>query len=154
MHPRAKRSTGSRARSEPPGASGPVRPPWGRPRRLARLALLPLLAGLGCGDGGPRSGPGIVTAEVRSPNGPEGAALIELLGAGIDGVESESGWIFSSSGPESTRVLVVLDRPGPLRFRVAVPDTTAPPGAVVLEVADGANDLRSNPGAYRVEFVR
>ncbi|RMH21113.1 MAG: hypothetical protein D6701_02865, partial [Gemmatimonadetes bacterium] len=87
-----------------------------------------------CGDGTEpsRPGPGTLTAELRSPNGAEGAALFALVGPGVS-VSALEGEFESASSGDTTRVLVIREAAGDIRFRVSMPDTTQPPAVTVLQ---------------------
>ncbi|GMR11851.1 MAG: hypothetical protein BMS9Abin29_0036 [Gemmatimonadota bacterium] len=123
-------------------------------RRAFRVAATALLvAAVGCGgDVGPELRPGLLTASLVSPNGSEGAVLISLVGVGVGFAESVEGRVFTFSRGDTTRILLVLDKPGELAFRISVPDVATPPVATVVQVADGTNALRADLSAYRVRF--
>ncbi|MFV2006639.1 MAG: hypothetical protein ACC667_04295 [Longimicrobiales bacterium] len=123
-------------------------------RQAFRVAVtVLLLAAAGCGgDVGPELRPGFLNAALVSPNGSEGAALISVVGGGLGLVESLGGRVFTFSRGDTTRILLVLDTPGGLGFRISVPDVNSPPVAMVLQVADGQNALRSDLSDYRVSF--
>ncbi len=127
------------------------------PRQLASFRTLQflviLLGASGCGDGAPVSVPGILTATVESPNGAEGAALIRLIGGGVAFVEPLTGALHTSVLGDTTKVLVVLDTPGDIAFRLNVADTTRPPVATLIQVADGQNELRAGLIGYSVRFT-
>lgn len=122
-------------------------------RTLLGVAVLslPLVAGA-CHDAGPTAGPGVVTATLVSPNGPEGAAVFSLFGAGLGDVTPVQGRVWSLRHGDSVRVVVVRDGGGDLAFRLALADTTQKPGAVVLQVAGSDDRLRVGLSGYRVEF--
>ena len=119
-----------------------------------RAVIAALLVALGgCGrDAGPDLQPGVLTAALVSPNGPEGAALISLVGSGIGTVDAPAGRVFQFSQGDTTRVLLILDVPGDVIFRVSVPNLRDPPAATVTQVADGENRLRQDVSTYRVRF--
>ena len=102
------------------------------------------------------TGPGELQALLVSPNGAEGAAVIELAGEGIGTVTAFRGWgrVFAERAGATVRVVVVLDKPGEITFRVAVDDVSDPPTGVVLEIADGSNEIRQSLSGYSVEFAR
>ena len=102
------------------------------------------------------TGPGELQAVLVSPNGPEGAAVIELAGVGMGAVTAfrGSGRVFAERAGAILRVVVVLDKPGEIRFRIAVDDVSNPPTGVVLEIADGSNEIRQSLSGYSVEFDR
>ena len=119
--------------------------------RIAVSALL--LTAVGCGgDVGPEIRPGFLTASLVSPNGSEGAALISIVGVGLGDVESAAARVFTFSLADTTRILLVLDTPGDLSFRISVPDLDNPPLWTVLQVADGENAIRPDLSEYRVRF--
>lgn len=114
--------------------------------------LLPLLLGLvACGDAGPTSAPGTMTVTVDSPQGAEGAAVVDLVGPGLGGASALDGRVFSEPRGDTLRVVVVAEPAGTLRFGVEVPDTTRPPVATLHEVAGPDDRLRVPFGGYRVE---
>jgi len=126
-------------------------------RRFAFHRALILTAGLvvasGCGDAAPVSAPGTLTATLESPNGAEGAALIHLIGAGVSFLEPLTGDLHTSVLGDTTKVLVLLDAPGEIAFLLNVADTTQPPVATLLQVADGQNQIRPGLGGYSVRFT-
>ena len=136
------------ADSRPPApAAGPNRT-WTRPVVLM-LALLTLAA---CGDQGPESGPGTVTAELVGPEASQGAAEIRLVGSGVQAVTAIDGRAFSRRRGDTTVVVIARETAGPLRFSVQLLDTTKAPVATVVEVAGPDNVLRTNPAGYSVRM--
>ncbi|MEQ9399636.1 MAG: hypothetical protein RJQ04_10780 [Longimicrobiales bacterium] len=130
------------------------RSPLLRSRVVAAVAVAALAVGA-CGDEGPISGPGTLTAVVSSPNGSEGAAVVTLIGEGVGAVTALDGWLFEERIADGVRVMVVNDQAGPLRFQVALADTTQRPVGTVEEVAGPDDVLRSLATAgYTVEFIR
>lgn len=125
-------------------------------RHASRIAVMALLlAAVGCGrDAGPEVQPGLLTTSLVSPHGPEGAALFSLVGSGLGFVESAGGRAFTFSRGDTLRILLLLDTPGDLGFRISVPDVEHPPAVTVVQVADGDNALRADIAAYRVRFAQ
>jgi len=126
-----------------------------RPRgaRFRAVLLVWAMAAIwGCADAAPVSAPGTLVATLESPNGAEGAALMRLIG-GVTGVEPLTGDVHSSAAGDTTRVLVLLDTPGEIAFRVSVADTTRLPWAILVQVADGENEVRTGLGGYSVRFT-
>ena len=119
----------------------------------AILVLAGLLSASGCGDAGPVSGPGTLTAIVESPNGAEGAALIWLIGTGVESLEPLIGDFHTSVVGDTTKVLVILDAPGNIVFHLKLADMSRPPRATVLQVADGQNELRADLIGYGVRYT-
>lgn len=108
-----------------------------------------------CADEGPVSGPGTMTATLLSPNGPEGAALVILLGDGVGAITPVGDTeVYSYSSNGSTRVVLINQMGGDLSFQVAVADTTQLPGAVVQEVAGPDDQRRTAISEYELELVR
>jgi len=106
-----------------------------------------------CGDtSGPR-GPGTLEATLVSPNGPEGAVVLALVGSGIDSITASSPFTYVQHDGGTTRLVIVLADPGTVAFEVWVDDVSDPPSVTVVEVADGNNELRSSVTGYRVDFV-
>lgn len=125
-------------------------------KRVRGLVLLGMaVLAVSCGDAGPRSGPGTLTATLVSPHGDEGAAVVEVFGPGITGVASVDGRAFSERRGDTVRVVVVREEgAGVLRFTLSVADTTQLFGGTVLEVAGPDDVLRSAVSTYTLEIVR
>jgi hypothetical protein len=121
---------------------------------LAGVAIL--LAGSACDDSppGPAPVPGEVAVTLVSPNGAEGGAVLATGEAGIVQVTAESplkAYHWREAGED--RVVVLRDPAGEIRFRMSVADVNRPPRLDVIEVADGANRLRTGLAGYEVEIV-
>jgi hypothetical protein len=114
-----------------------------------------LLVAIGCDSTGPggSKGPGWVTATLSSPNGSEASAVFELTGGTDLGfVSADGGETFHQHSVGSSRVVVVLDEPGVIRFRVGTEDVGDLPTVSVLQVGDGQNRLRSSLTGYQVHL--
>ncbi len=128
------------------------RSPWLYPVLIAGSTLL----ASACGDD-PVPGPGTLTASLVSPAGDEGAAVLLLLG---DGVESVSAFGDTevhariSAAESQTRVVLINELGGTLTFELEVANVLEPPTWVVEEVAGPDDELRPDVGGYRVEFTR
>ena len=123
-----------------------------KPHRFATFLALSLL--VACTDQSP-PGPGILTATLKSPNGAEGAALVVLMGPGIGEVTPVgSNQLYSNSSLDEVRIVLINQNNGTLAFRVEVADTTIEPAAIVEEVANPDNLIRSTLDGYQLEFRR
>ena len=123
-----------------------------KPHRFAAFLALSLL--VACSDQSP-PGPGILTATLKSPNGAEGAALVVLMGPGIGEVTPVgSNQLYSNSSLDEVRIILINQNDGTLAFRVEVADTTIKPAAIVEEVANPDNQIRSTLDGYQLEFRR
>ena len=108
-----------------------------------------------CTDEGPVSGPGTMTATLRSPNGAEGAAVLVLTADDVGAITAAGATeVYSFKGGGSTQVVLINPAGGDLSFQVAVADTTQPPGFVLEQVAGPDDELRTSLSAYDLEFVR
>lgn len=94
-----------------------------------------------------------VTATLISPNGAEGAVVVELTGVAITGLANDDGDIFSQFDGTTVRIVVVRDDPGDITFRFVVPSPGDRPSGSVIEVAAGNNDLRGSVSGYSLEFT-
>jgi hypothetical protein len=121
---------------------------------LPRLLVAVLALSLGCVSvpGEPISRK--LNATLVSPNGDEGAALIELTGSGLGELTVREGRAFTAGTEQSVRAVIVLDEPGKRRFQIEMDDPNAAISATVLEVADGDNEVRASLAGYDVEFAR
>jgi hypothetical protein len=120
-------------------------------RRLGGLAAIGLA---GCGESPappPASGPYV--ARLVSPNGAEGAAVVQVA-ALVDSVTVGGGRAFHHSAPSGSRLVLVVDQPGEIRFTLHGVAASANPAFQVIEVADGADKLRPAVAGYRVRQVR
>ena len=118
----------------------------------AALVFLFFVAGAcdSTGPDGPK-GPGALTATLVSPNGAEASAVFEFTG-GVDlsFVSVVGGEAFYQHSGGSSRVVVVLDDPGEIQFRVGTADVGEIPQVTVIQVADGNNDLRPSVSGYEI----
>lgn len=125
---------------------------------LLAAALATFTALTACGDSGSDPSepePGTLELQITSPAGSEGAALVEVTGVGVQGVQSAAGRAFMETmGVDTTQVLLILDTPGLLVFEADVADINASVGGRVLDVAGPDNALRADPAAYTVRVVR
>ena len=110
------------------------------------------LAAAGCDRSTDPSGPGTLTASVVSPNGAEGAAILDVTGA-VDTVTASADIrAFSSATATGRRVIVVRSNPGELSVRLRVPDVSRPPQVTLVEVAGGDDRLRPSLDGYQVDI--
>jgi len=94
---------------------------------------------------------GTLTAVLVSPNGAEGAAVLDVSGkvdafAAADGIS-----LFQTPSASGTRIVLVRLTAGELSMKVTVPDASSPPQISVVQVADADNKLRQTQG-YKVSF--
>ncbi len=118
-------------------------------KALIALAAVTFVA---CGDDPtpPEPVPGDLLVTVVSPNGAEGSAVLETAEAGIVGVSADEAQVFHWRAGGLSRVVVLLDQAGELRFRLSVEDLNRPPRLRIVEVADSSNTLRPSLAGYRV----
>lgn len=134
-----------------PFAFHPSRTPRPLRRVLAVLALVPLAACGSDGGGEPRQS---VTwsAQLVSPNGAEGAAVLELDGA-VAATRTPAGTrVMHHVDGGVTRVVVVRDEPGQLSFELDLAGRGAAPAASVIEVSGPDDALRASTTGYRVSL--
>jgi hypothetical protein len=107
---------------------------------------------LGPDETGPE-GPGAFHATLVSPAGAEGSAVIEIVGGSSLGtISPQSGQVFYRHRSGVTRLVVVLDEPGTIRFQIRTEDVAVVPSATVIQVADGNDQLRGSLSGYSVEL--
>ena len=117
---------------------------------VAAVAAVLLVA---CSDEGPISGPGTMAVTLSGPNGPEGAAVLALLGDGIGDVAPAGVTeVWSRAGDEGVQIVLVNEAGGDLSFHVAVADTTDPPAWTIEEVAGPDDELRPGLERYVLSF--
>ena len=125
-----------------------------RLRSGTALAVALALTVSGCTDDPvvPPGGPAEFQVTLISPNGPEGAALIEIDQTGLRPITVLGGDAFSQQLGDVTRLVIVLTDPGQIAFLMRVDDAAVLPTAKVLEVADADDELRASVTGYRVDF--
>lgn len=95
-----------------------------------------------------------MTAVLVSPSGSEGAAVLDLSGGGFSAIRADTGTtVFVEPSGDASRVVLILEEPGEIRFRLRLENEKKPPRVDVVEVADGDNALR-DPTTYTVRFER
>jgi hypothetical protein len=114
------------------------------------LAVATLL--VACDGSTEPSGPGTLTASLVSPNGAEGAAVLDITGTVETVTGNDDVAAYTTPGATGTRVVLVRMNPGALTVRFRVPDVSRPPQVSVVEVADGDDRVRSSLDGYRVEI--
>jgi hypothetical protein len=118
---------------------------------LAVVVAAIVLASCGLDLGGP-SGSGVIRVSLDSPYGADGAAVLELTGGvGPSIVASELGDTFYEHAGGTTRAIVILREPGRIEFTVRVEDVGAKPTVTLVQVADGANQLRTSLSDYEID---
>ena len=122
---------------------------------MAACGLLVSLAGCDLlGPDGP-SGPGWLQADLLSPNGPESAVVLELVGGrDLSNPGLVGGEVFFEQDGNILRIVAVLDDPGSIRLDIRTEDVAKLPSAAVIQVADGENELRTSLQGYRVSFTQ
>jgi hypothetical protein len=107
---------------------------------------------MACGDDPtpPEPLPGDLLVTIVSPNGVEGSAVLETVDERIAAVTAEGAQIFHRRAGGLSRVVILLDVAGDLRFRLSVADQNNPPRLQIVEVAGADNGLRANLAGYVV----
>ena len=78
-----------------------------------------------------------------------------LMGPGIGEVTPVgSNQLYSNSSLDEVHIVLINQNDGTLAFRVEVADTTIKPAAIVEEVANPDNQIRSTLDGYQLEFRR
>lgn len=124
------------------------------------MAIAGLLALGACADATqPHGGAGTWLAKLSSPNGEEGAAVVELVGRGIQDVTASGGGIlFHQAHGDTMRVVAIPDTSanhgGTIQFHVKMAEGSAAPAAKILQVAAPDDALRSSLVGYHVDLSR
>ena len=115
------------------------------------LAALAVTA-VSCDSTEPKGGPGTVTAVLVSPNGLEGAAVLDVNGVVESFTAPNDMSVYTTPSSAGTRVVLVRLTPGELSVNMKVSNTLEPPPVTVVEVADGDDKLRASVSGYQVTF--
>jgi hypothetical protein len=123
----------------------------------ATLSLV-VLTVWGCrdstGPSGPK-GPGAFEVSLVSPNGVEGSAVLSMGGGTELGeITATDGEVYFHHADGSSKVIVLLDTPGSIRFRVETQDVADLPSVAVEQVADDENELRTSVSGYQIQIVQ
>jgi hypothetical protein len=120
-----------------------------RARLLAAVFLFTSLLAA-CNDGSSPK-PSGAAGRVVSPNGAEGAAIIEFSGV-VSSINVPGGVGYLSTSGGVTRAALILEQPGTIRFSLPGVAIGAGPAATVIEVADGGNQPRAAVAGYTVAY--
>jgi len=115
---------------------------------IATAAILAFTAS--CDSPARPGGRGNLTAVITSPNGDEGAAVLDVNGTVDAFVGSSDVSVYTTPAPSGTRVVLVRMTPGALSVTLTVPDISRPPTISIVEIADGADHLRASLAGYTV----
>ena len=122
-------------------------------RRIASLLLI-AVAGLGCGEEAGSPGepePGVLRVSLATPNGDDGAIMLEMTGA-VDSIEAAGSYALFVARPtaEITRLIVTGALADGLLLRIHVPDVGAQAllGIRILQVAARGTYLQRPLGGY------
>lgn len=126
--------------------------------RSPLFVLLSLLLALAACDGGEGTGTDLAGGEfigtLQSPHGPEGAAILEIGGAGVEEVFASSATLFQQPVSGGRRLVLVREPAGAIEFRVRMAPGNAPPEVRVVQVVDGDDAVRPSADGYTVSFTR
>jgi hypothetical protein len=133
------------------------------------LACVAGLAVFACDDEvtQPEPVPGAFVVVLVSPNGEEGAVVLETTNAGIGGIdlvavtrtgdsveiEAAEGEAFHWREGGISRIVAYREAPGEIGLRLSVDDLNQLPALQIIEVAGGDDVLRSDLSGYEVEVV-
>jgi hypothetical protein len=121
------------------------------------LALVPALLALAACEGGTgasSSAGGEYLAALQSPNGPEGAAMLELTGGGVEAIAAASATLFQQPVNGGVRLMLIREAPGRVEFRLIVAPGSELPTVRVVQVVDGDDNVRPSTDGYEVTFTR
>jgi len=125
---------------------------------MKRYVVLGMVAlGIGGCDSGP-SGPGEITATLRSPAEAVGGIVAQVVGSGIEGFSGAGGskvFFAQQDDPSVYRVIVITEGGGDLSFTVAVRDLGARmPRSTIVGAVDPNNLPLLVTKEYQLKFKR
>lgn len=100
------------------------------------------------------AGGGEYIAALVSPNGPEGGAILEITGGGVEEVVAASATLFRQPVTGGQRLMLIRDAPGRVEFRVRMAAGSQLPTVRVVQVVDGDDNVRASTDGYEVTFTR
>lgn len=120
------------------------------------LPLLAVLAAAACDGGGTgaASEGGEYIAALQSPNGDEGAAMLEMTTEGVEDVSASSATLFRQPISGGVRMMLIRDAAGRVEFRVRMAPGHELPTVRVVQVVDGDDNVRASTDGYEVTFTR
>jgi hypothetical protein len=122
------------------------------------LLIFPLLLALFACDGGRGTGAALAGGEyiaaLESPHGAEGAAILEITGAGVEEVSASAATLFQQPVSGGRRVVLVREPAGRIEFRVRIAPGNDVPDVRVVQVVDGDDAVRPSTDGYTVSFTR
>jgi hypothetical protein len=121
-------------------------------RAISIAVAVAALLTASCDNSTGSSGPGPLSAVLVSPNGNEGAAVLDVVGS-VESVTTPDGVAaYTTPAANGLRIVLVRLDAGPLSMTLKVPDISNPPALSVVEVAGPDNALRQSLAGYRVEI--
>ncbi|HEX2209899.1 MAG TPA: hypothetical protein VHG93_19650 [Longimicrobium sp.] len=120
------------------------------------LVLLPLLALAACdgGTGASSSAGGEYIGALQSPNGPEGAAMLEITGGSVQEISAASATLFRQPVSGGQKVMLIRPDAGRIEFRVVIADGGELPQVRVVQVVAPDDSVRPTTDGYAVTFTR
>ena len=125
-------------------------------RLLPTLALASVFSFLGCDAFGPAGpgGSGYFVVALRSPAGTEGSAVFEITGNDELGPAfTENGQAIHHIRADAYRLVVILDTPGQIRFKIWTESLRKRPEVSIVQVADGQDRRRGSLDGYEVDVT-
>jgi hypothetical protein len=121
-------------------------------RAISIAVAVAALLTASCDNSTGSSGPGPLSAVLVSPNGNEGAAVLDVVGS-VESVTTPDGVsAYTTPAANGLRIVLVRLDAGTLSMTLKVPDISNPPALSVVEVAGPDNALRQSLAGYRVEI--
>lgn len=120
--------------------------------RLVIAAAVSALLINACDNSTRPGGGGTVNAVVVSPNGDEGAAVLDVVGTVESFTGTEGVSVYTTATTTGTRVVLVRLTPGTLSMKLALQDQDRLPAISVIEVADADDRVRPSIAGYAVEL--
>lgn len=127
--------------------------------RVMRFTALAVAIGLtACGDDSgptpPEPQAGDVAVAVVSPNGLEGAVVLETSDGGIESVAATGHDVFLFQAGGISRIVLINRDPGLLEFTLGLEDVNTLPEFQIVEVAAPGNQLRPDLTEYEIVMSR
>lgn len=121
------------------------------------LAAFSMVAVLSCSGGSTGPASGLLTLELHSANGDDGAVMFTITGGPVDSIEAEGHAVYSAPINSTTlRVVITGDLQSGTLARIRIPDRdqSAHYAGVIEQVAQRVSYIQRDPTGYEITVTQ